>query len=327
MFAAIVLCLLILANFSFELLSSVRAYVGGESLWSKAQKDAVFHLQNYASSRSQEELTQFRANIAIPLGDHEARLEMDKSDPDFGKVRRDFILGGNHRDDIAGMFNLYRRFEWMSFMQRAIRAWKIGDGYIVQLQDAGTRLQHETESPVPSAAAIQSILSEISRINDNLTPVEIQFDDALSEASRKTYRWLQAAMLAAAPGLLLFGTLLSLRILQQKKRTEDLVNYLAFHDELTSLPNRMMLNQRLDQALSRHSRAGTQLAIVFMDLDRFKVINDSLGHGAGDVLLRQVADRLRGESRKGDTVARMGGDEFVLLVENPETLTDVSACA
>ena len=327
MFAAIVLCLLLLANFSFGVLSSVRAYVGGESLWSKAQKDAVFHLQNYASSRSQEELTQFRANIAIPLGDHEARLEMDKSDPDFESVRRDFILGGNHRDDIAGMFNLYRRFEWMGFMQRAIRAWKTGDRYIVQLEDAGTRLQRETESPVPSAAAIQSILIEISRINDNLTPVEIQFDDALSEASRKTYRWLQAAMLAAAPGLLLFGTLLSLRILQQKKRTEDLVNYLAFHDELTSLPNRMMLNQRLDQALSRHSRAGTQLAIVFMDLDRFKVINDSLGHGAGDVLLRQVADRLRDESRKGDTVARMGGDEFVLLVENPETLMDVSACA
>jgi diguanylate cyclase (GGDEF)-like protein len=225
------------------------------------------------------------------------------------------------------MFNLYRRFKWMSFMQRAILAWKTGDRYIVQLVDAGTRLQRETESPVPSAATIQSILTEISRINDNLTPVEIQFDDTLSEASRKTYRLLQAAMLAAAPGLLIFGVLLSLRILQQKKRTADRFNYLAFHDELTSLPNRMMLNQRLDQALSRHSRAGTQLAIVFMDLDRFKVINDSLGHGAGDLLLRQVADRLRGESRKGDTVARMGGDEFVLLVENPETLMDVSACA
>jgi len=327
MFAAIVLCLLILANFSFGVLSSMRAYVGGESLWSKAQKDAVFHLQNYASSRSREELRQFRANIAIPLGDQEARVEMDKSNPDFEKVRRGFILGGIHRDDITGMFNLYRRFEWMGFMQRAIRAWETGDRYIVQLEDAGTRLQRETESPMPSAAKTQSILTEISRINDNLTPVEIQFDDALSEASRMTYRMLQAVMLAATPGLLIFGILLSLRILQQKKRTEDRVNYLAFHDELTSLPNRMMLNQRLDQALSRHSRTGTQLAIVFMDLDRFKVINDSLGHETGDILLRQVADRLRGESRKGDTVARMGGDEFVLLVESPETLMDVSACA
>src|ERR1700691_1718463 len=108
MFAAIVLCLVILANFSFEVLSSVRAYVGGESLWSKAQKDAVFDLQNYAGSRSPEELEPFRANIAIPLGDHEARIEMDQAHPDFEKVRRGFILGGNHRDDITGMFNLYR---------------------------------------------------------------------------------------------------------------------------------------------------------------------------------------------------------------------------
>src|SRR6202162_5626734 len=70
MFAVIVLILLILANFSFGLLSSVRAYVGGESLWSKAQKDAVFHLQKYAASRDPGELRQFRANMAIPLGDH-----------------------------------------------------------------------------------------------------------------------------------------------------------------------------------------------------------------------------------------------------------------
>jgi diguanylate cyclase (GGDEF)-like protein len=327
MFAAIVLCLLILANFSFGLLSSVRAYVGGESLWSKAQKDGVFNLQKYASSRDPQELREFRANIAIPLGDHQARIEMNKSHPDIERVRRGFIQGGNHHDDITGMFNLYRRFEWVSFMQRAIRAWEVGDRYIVQLDDAGTRLQREIDSPAPSATNIQAILTEISGINEKLTPVEIQFDDALSDASRTTYRLLQAIMLATTPGLLILGTLLSLRILQQKRRTEDRVNHMAFHDELTSLPNRMMLNQRLDQALSRHGRAGTQLAILFMDLDRFKVINDSLGHGAGDVLLCQVADRLRSESRIGDTVARMGGDEFVLLIESPETLMDVSACA
>ena len=326
-FAAIVLCLLILANFSFGVLSSVRAYVGGESVWSKAQKDAVFHLQNYASSRLLEELRQFRANIAIPLADHAARIEMDKSNPDFEKVRREFMLGGIHHDDIPGMFKLYRRFEWVGFMQRAIGAWQTGDRYIAQLVDAGTRLQREIEAPTPSAANIHSILTEISRINENLTPIEIRFDEALNDASRMTYRLLQAVMLAAAPGLLIFGTVLSLRILRQKRRTEDRVNHMAFHDELTCLPNRLMLNQRLDQALARHRRAGTQLAILYMDLDRFKVINDSLGHGAGDNLLCQVADRLRSESRAGDTVARMGGDEFVLLVEDPETLLDVSACA
>jgi diguanylate cyclase (GGDEF)-like protein len=142
-----------------------------------------------------------------------------------------------------------------------------------------------------------------------------------------TYQLVQAIMLAASPALLMLGIVLSLRILQQRKRSDDRVNHVAFHDELTSLPNRLMLNQHLDQALSRHRRAGTQLAILYMGLNRFKVINDSLGHEVGDVLLRQVADRLRDHSREGDTVARMGGDEFVVLIENCENLMDISTYA
>jgi diguanylate cyclase (GGDEF)-like protein len=327
MFAAIVLCLLILANFSLGLLSSLRAYVGGESMWSKSQKDAVFHLQKYAASHAPEELRLFRADISIPLGDYEARIEMNKPHPNIQTVRQGFIRGGNHLDDVDGMFHLYRRFEWVSFMRRAIRAWDEADRYIVQLDEAGASLQREIESPASSSEQIQSTLTEISLINENLTPIENQFVDALSEASRATYELLQAIMLAATPGLLILGTVLSLRILQQRKRADDRVRHIAFHDDLTSLPNRLTLYQRLDQALSRHRRAGTQLAVLFMDLDRFKVINDSLGHEVGDVLLRQVADRLRAQSREGDTVARMGGDEFVVLVENQATVSDISACA
>src|SRR5450755_2594995 len=162
MFAAIVLCLLMLADFSFGLLTSVRAYVGGESLWSKAQKDAVFHLQKYATGRAPEELRQFRADIAVPLGDHEARIEMNKPNPDIRKVRQGFIRGGNHLDDVDGMFDLYRRFEGVSFMQRAIRAWSTGDRYIVQLDDAATQLQRTIELPASNPAQIESLLVEIS---------------------------------------------------------------------------------------------------------------------------------------------------------------------
>jgi diguanylate cyclase (GGDEF)-like protein len=327
MFAGIVVCLMILANFSFGLLSSMRAYVGGESLWSKAQKDAVFHLQKYADSRAPAELQQFRSDIAVSLGDHEARMEMDTQNPDIGKVRREFIRGGNHPDDIDGMFHLYRRFRWVSYMQRAIHAWNAADLYMVQLDDAGTAMQREIESTSSNRARIQSILATVSTVNDNLTPIENQFVDALSEASRTTYQWLQAIMLAATPVLLSLGTALSMRILRQRRRANERVHHIAFHDDLTSLPNRLLLNQRLDQALSRHRRAGSKLAILFMDLDRFKVINDSLGHEVGDVLLRQVADRLRAQSREGDTIARMGGDEFVVLIENHDNLKDISAYA
>jgi diguanylate cyclase (GGDEF)-like protein len=325
MFAAIILCLLILANFSFGLLSSVRAYVGGESLWSKAQKDAVYHLQKYAASRAPEELRQFRADIAVPVGDHEARVEMDKPNPDLEIVRQGFVRGGNHIDDVDGMFNLYRRFGWIGLMQRAIRAWDEGDRYIDRLDETGTLLQHEIESPSPSAEKIQSILAEIFVINGNLAPIENQFVDALGEASRTTYRLLQGIMLATTPGLLILGIVLSLRILQQRKRAEDWVNHVAFHDDLTALPNRLLLNQRLEEALSRHNRSGSLLAILFLDLNRFKVINDSLGHEVGDILLRQVADRLLVQSREGDTVARVGGDKFAVLTENHENLMGISA--
>ena len=327
MFAAIVLCLLLLASFSFELLSSVRAYVGGESLWSKAQKDAVFHLQNYGATGDPLQLRQYRQDIDVPLGDHEARLEMNKPTPDFEKVRAGFIRGGNHPDDIGGMINLYRRFAWVSFMQRAIRTWEAGDRYIAQLEETATLLQREIESRTPNAAKVQSILAVSSAINESLTPLENQFDDALSEASRTTYRWLQTIMLAASPGLLLLGSVLSLRILHQRRRVEDRTRHMAFHDELTSLPNRSMLNRRLEQALSEHRVAGSQLAILYMDLDRFKAINDSLGHAVGDELLRQVAERLKTELRHGDLVARTGGDEFIALIENNENLADVSGCA
>jgi diguanylate cyclase (GGDEF)-like protein len=327
MFAGIVLCLLLLANFSFGVLSSVRAYVGGESLWSKAQKDAVFHLQNYAAGGDSADLRTFRAEIAIPLGDHEARLEMDQAHPNLTKVRQSFVRGGNHPDDVDGMINLYLRFERMGFMQRAIRAWAAADAYIVELDAAAAGLEGQMNSPSPDREKVESLLRRITVINQNLTPIENEFVNALSEASRTAYRWLQAIMLGACPGLMALGTWLSLRILQQRERANERVSHVAFHDELTALPNRLMLKQYLDQALSRHRRTKTPLAILFMDLDRFKVINDSLGREAGDGLLLQVAERLRAQAREGDTVARVGGDEFAVVIESQSNLADVAACA
>jgi diguanylate cyclase (GGDEF)-like protein len=327
MFAAIVLSLLILANFSFGVLSSVRAYVGGESRWSKAQKDAVFHLQKYAITHAPQDLSRFRENISVPLGDHAARLEMNNRNPDIQKVRQGFIQGGNDVDDIDGMFSLYRRFGRVRFMQQAIQAWESADRYIMQLDETARSLQHEVESPSPRPDNIQAAVDEVSSINEQLTPIENQFVEALSEASRTAYSLLQAILFAATPVLLILGTVLSLRILQQRRRADDRVHHIAFHDDLTSLPNRSMLTQRLDQALSRHRRASMRLAVLYMNLDRFKVINDSLGHEAWDVLLRQVADRLRIQSREGDTLARVGGDEFVVLMENCWNSADISACA
>ncbi len=103
--------------------------------------------------------------------------------------------------------------------------------------------------------------------------------------------------------------------------------HLAGHDPLTGLPNRRLLLDRLDAALAQGRRNGHRLAVLFVDLDRFKVINDSLGHATGDALLRQVGDRLRAAVREEDTLARLGGDEFVLLLprmDAPEAAGEVA---
>ena len=100
-----------------------------------------------------------------------------------------------------------------------------------------------------------------------------------------------------------------------RKQAEEALRFVATHDSLTRLPNRVMFAQRLEHAISTARRHGRRLAVLFIDLDRFKAINDSLGHDAGDAILRDVARRLLDNLRASDTVARLGGDEFVVLLE------------
>ena len=104
--------------------------------------------------------------------------------------------------------------------------------------------------------------------------------------------------------------------ISDRKETEERVATLAFFDQLTGLPNRTLLLDRLKQCLAASGRSGCCSALLFIDLDNFKTLNDTLGHDKGDLLLKQVADRLRGCLREGDTVARLGGDEFVVLLNN-----------
>ncbi|HAN55053.1 MAG TPA: diguanylate cyclase, partial [Betaproteobacteria bacterium] len=103
--------------------------------------------------------------------------------------------------------------------------------------------------------------------------------------------------------------------------------YLAQHDALTDLPNRILLNDRLAQAMALAHRHGKQLAVMFLDLDRFKHINDSLGHAVGDQLLQSVAKRLTAGVRSSDTVCRQGGDEFVILLADVEHAEDAALSA
>lgn len=110
----------------------------------------------------------------------------------------------------------------------------------------------------------------------------------------------------------------------EKKMSEERIRYLAHYDVLTDLPNRLLFEEHCRHALDRANRDGHQLAVLFLDLDNFKNINDSLGHAIGDMLLKLVAGRLSSLLREEDTVARLGGDEFTVILEEPRGLADVN---
>ncbi len=117
------------------------------------------------------------------------------------------------------------------------------------------------------------------------------------------------------------------RDISERKAAEERIHYLAYHDSLTGLPNRTLLIDRLEQAIREAHRRNTMAGVVFIDLDNFKSVNDTLGHDFGDELLQGAAMRIRSALRSEDTVARLGGDEFIVLIKEPRSPGDVNLVA
>jgi diguanylate cyclase (GGDEF)-like protein len=135
-------------------------------------------------------------------------------------------------------------------------------------------------------------------------------------------RWfgIRAANLSNDP--VVGGMVINMRDITDRKRAEEELSHNVFHDSLTGLANRALFHDRLEHALERTSRSGWEVAVVYLDLDGFKTINDSRGHEAGDQVLREMAARLLGIIRSIDTLSRLGGDEFAILVEESARALD-----
>ena len=144
-------------------------------------------------------------------------------------------------------------------------------------------------------------------------------------------RWLHVEMVAenrfTDPEV--EGLVLNMRDITERKAFEDELRHQAFHDSLTGLANRALFDDRLQHALARRLRGRHSLAVLFLDLDDFKTVNDSLGHGDGDALLKAIAARIGRAAAPSDTAARLGGDEFAVLLDgvDGETLTRVIAAS
>jgi diguanylate cyclase (GGDEF)-like protein/PAS domain S-box-containing protein len=191
-------------------------------------------------------------------------------------------------------------------------------------------------------SAAEAVGMNLVKLKSTLTEDNIPYSGVMEEVAAKGQwsgdRWsrrkngevyLQAMSVTAIQGLLgqalRYITIFSDATERWNKDEE--IRQQAFHDALTGLPNRHLLLERLGQLITMTEREQRQVALLFLDLDRFKAVNDEFGHAAGDQLLKLVAARLQAQVRTADTVARLGGDEFVVLLDNPANVDEVARIA
>ena len=201
------------------------------------------------------------------------------------------------------------------------------------IQDGRTRLFVERNDNHPEGAMqitvplhqgadargviVGAVILEYTQIYQELWDATAWQIDAVGAAG------LLCAVLVGLLGVKLNGSLS--RRLREEKEAAEQIEYLAFHDKLTGLSNRGMFSIMLAQGLQEAKRYERQLAVLFLDLDRFKNINDTLGHQAGDLLLQEMATRLKAVLRESDCIARLGGDEFVIMIPNLASAEQLAA--
>jgi diguanylate cyclase (GGDEF)-like protein/PAS domain S-box-containing protein len=203
-----------------------------------------------------------------------------------------------------------------SFNQKFVEMWRIPESILASRDDA---------------QAIGFVLGQlrdpdafVAKVNDLYAQPSAESHDTLEFLDGRVFERYSKPQRVGGTTV---GRVWSFRDVTEHKRLEDELAHQAFHDSLTNLANQALFRDRVQHALARAARHETQLAVLFLDLDNFKNVNDSLGHAAGDELLVAVAERLRGCLRTADTAARLGGDEFALLLEDIESVNDATATA
>lgn len=435
-FALICLYLVAIAQAQSYVLDSVRAYVAGEGLWSKGEKEAVFRLVNFADTGDEQEYQSFLRGIGVTLGDRQARLALLQPKPDIDLARAGFLAGGNNPDDVDHLIHFFLWFHHARYMASAIAIWTEGDANIARLRDLGERLHAAVRSGHGDRARLQALIGQVDQVNRQLTFMENRFSATLGKAARWSRDMMQRVMFGSLVLLLTLGLLGFWRIVRgireteqgrriaaevfqaaaegiivtddtpliqsvnpafsritgyeadeligrnpsmlgsghhdaeffrkmwngigetgqwqgeimnrrkdgqvypawlsissvldgnqqvfqyvgvctditERKAREDLIWHQAHFDILTDLPNRNLIYDRLTQQLIQAKRDRSMVLLLFIDLDHFKEVNDTYGHKTGDVLLQQVADRLRANVRESDTVGRLSGDEFTVIL-------------
>jgi diguanylate cyclase (GGDEF)-like protein/PAS domain S-box-containing protein len=448
-FVAVVLSLLALVATSLSIMSSVRAYIGGESTWSKGQKDAVFYLIRYAQTGDEQTFNQYRRAIADPLNLKRARLALDRPQPDVAVARQALLESGVYPADVSSVIWVFRTFRRASYFEEAVACWTRGDALVDQLATAAQQLRAAKADGPVGALEVEQLTREVWGINASIAPVSRRFADVLGAAFRQTAALLFVINVVVAVLLVLLSVWYARRFITERLATEhalkrsearakatlgsigeaviavgedgrvefvnpvaerlfcrdapscagrpltDLVSIVrewdrrpvdliaqalrgaepvspctdlvlidergaetvvqaitsavhdsaeritgvvlllrnmtrereyvsnlswqASHDGLTGLFNRTEFERRLHATLDAqdHSgRANVSRMLMILDLDQFKIVNDTYGHAAGDAMLREVAALFTKHLRDEDCIARLGSDEFAALMLN-----------
>lgn len=256
--------------FSMNVLSAVRAFVGGEGDWSKAQKNAIFELQHFALSRNEADYQEFLNEFKVPEGDHNARVELLKPHPNMEIVRAGMIQGHIHPDDIDSVVHLLQRFYWVNYMDRALKFWSQGDQLLQELKTAGSDYREELLKKHPKKQRLEEIASRIRMINRQVTQIEEAFSQALGEGSR----WLEHVVLSLLFGAVLtveaIGLTLTFRTSRRISRGLDALNEAATKIGQGDFNHKLKVESKdeIGKLSESINQMGTLLARTYQNLER-----------------------------------------------------------
>lgn len=276
LFLLIVVSLLGLSYLTIENLSAARAYVGGEGLWSKAQKQAVYDLLRYSISHSDADYQNYRQALLVPLGDRQARLELEKPVPDMSIVRSGLIQGRNSPQDVEGMATLFRRFRHTRYMSEAVDIWAQGDALIERLEKLGDNLHDEISTGRPDPRRVAEIARQVDLVGNQLTPLEDRFSFALGAAARQGKGSFLVVTFAATAMSVIAGLLFTFFMLRHIRQTEERYKHLidTANDVILVLDDEtgviLDANERSSQLLGRPLReiVGLQGEQIVPESDR-----------------------------------------------------------
>lgn len=184
LFVAIILSLVLWFEFQANAFIAVRLHTGGQGFWAKAQKDAVRSLEHYARSHDEADFQAYQQHIQVPLGDQQARLELQKPHPDLDVVRAGYLQGRNHPEDIDYAIPFYRRFQHNAHVSRVIERWEEADRLMAELNQAAERFHAAQSSGRATPETTRAFLAELADLDRRLTAAEDLFASTLAEAAR-----------------------------------------------------------------------------------------------------------------------------------------------